>query len=148
MADGSTIQARPFRAEAEAIVAAQTERRARTFTGGASWSAMTSPAPAVETAEAVEARLEAQERDAREWLKSPRGRFFSAIRDLEKAGFLVEADTLESIYRQSICELNGPDANPDAVGRSIRILNTIDHAAARVGISALTELLAPLARAA
>lgn len=78
------------------------------------------------------------------FLESPRGRFWSAVRDLREYGFVAEADALDAIYRGSITSLNGPEVNADAVGRAIRILNGINHSTAQDGINALTELLAPI----
>lgn len=139
----ATREPSPFFAEACAIVAAQQERRAQTFTGGVSWSAMTSPAPEVEDVETVRRRLVREDEAAKAFAASPLGRFYRAVREIQDLGcYLEEGDKLEGWYRRSLsASRRGEPLNVGAVGACLAILEGMPAAVARDARAALIEML-------
>jgi len=108
---------------AREIVSEQEARRAAHRTG-VCWSAMTNPAPKVETVEAVAARLERQAEERRAFRASPRGRVLTAIEALE-ADYPAEANALRTHYAHfyySGFGRPGERVQTDAIGRALRVL--------------------------
>lgn len=138
----------PFQAEAEAIVAAQREKRAQHRTG-VSWSAMSRRAPEVEDVESVRQRLVRQEAARAAYRATPRARAHRALRELAELGYVDELRGMSSVFAalaptmlsDSFIELH---LGAESLLRAIRILNGIDHSTARDAIQALTELGAPV----
>lgn len=126
---------------AREIVAGQQAAAARQNTGGVSWSAMERRAVEVESVEDVAARLQADADRALAFRKTPRGRFLTAVEELEKVGFWDEAGRLLGIYNRSLTTLNGQDLDVAAVGDALAILNPMRVSTARAAIGALADLL-------
>lgn len=125
---------------AREIVAGQVARRAAHPTTGVSWSGLTVPAPEVETVEAVAERLRAQAARNLAFAKSPRGRLYATIRELEQIGYGEQAYLLETQYRSHLADEREP-LDVGAVGACLAILNPIAGSVAREGRAALAELL-------
>lgn len=128
---------------AREIVAHQEARRAAHPNRGVCWSAMTSPAPEVETVEAVAARLERQAEERRAFRASPRGRVLTAIEALE-ADYPAEANALRTHYAHfyySGFGRPGERVQTDAIGRALRVLAPMDCAEAQAVEEAIAELL-------
>lgn len=148
MADGS-FHPLPFQAEAERIVAQQQARRDRFTPAGVCWSAMAPEYPVVEDVETVRARLVEEDAKHRAFLTTPRGRFLTALQNIEAtAGYPEEACKLWSLWRSSL--VDDRRLNTAVVGAAVAVLNGIDMRDAREAIDALAELLVsePMARAA
>lgn len=139
-ADGHTQPRPDFFDTARQIVEDQQARHDR-HRCGVSWSGLTTPLDPVETVEAVAERLLAEHERREAFFVTPRGRFMIAVNSLGALGY-AEASTLHSLYSRSLADEREP-LNTDAVGRAIRILNEINHSAAREGVGALVDLLAP-----
>jgi hypothetical protein len=90
----------------------------------------------------VAAREERKVRVRAEFIHSPRGRFCAAVDELETHGcYGEEVYKLRSLYNSRITALNGPVADPAAVGAAVLILTGIRTQAATAGVEALAELL-------
>lgn len=99
--------------------------------------------------ERVVADARARRDNAAAFAGSPRGRLLQALHELGTLGY-QEAEVVRSIYSRALAsEDYAVDARfTEAVGRAIRILNSVDHSTAREGVAALADLLAPPLRAA
>lgn len=99
----------------------------------------------VETVEDCAARLAREAVKHAEFRASPRGRFMTAIGELEALGaYPVETQRLRGYYDRSITTLNGPNLTPGgvaAVAECIVILSGIVGRDARAGVDALCSLL-------
>jgi hypothetical protein len=146
--DGSQPE-KPFLAEASAIVAAQQAKRDEHMTGGVSWSAMDRRVPEVADVEEVRQRLEDQFNRHEAWKQTPAAKFVAAARELHDLGWAAEISAIAEVFYA--CQGVGIGKEraeraltPESLFRAIRILNGISHSTARLAITALTEIAAPL----
>jgi hypothetical protein len=141
--------AKPFQAEAEAIVARQQADRDEHMTGGVCWSAMDRRVPEVADVEEVRQRLEDQFNRHEAWRLTPAAKFVAAARELHDLGWADEIRAVGTVYHA--CQGVGIGKEraeraltPESLFRALRILNGINHSSARDAITALTEIAAPL----
>jgi hypothetical protein len=140
MPDG-TAHPDTIQAEAEAIVADQQAAFDRFVPEGVRWSAMHRDAPVVETVDAVAARLRDRHAKVAAFRASPRGRFLTAVDQLQDdGGHDAQAIALRGLYNRSLSD-DREALDVPAVGRCLLILNPIDTQAAQEASNALADLL-------
>ena len=125
---------------ARQIIANQIEANRKLCTGGVGWSAMGPTVPEVPEYDALLARLEAQVARHAAWAKSPRGRLYGAIRELEEVGYVAESHRLEGEYRPLLQDEREP-LNTASVGACLTILESIPARLAKAAREALAEML-------
>lgn len=130
--DTPTRQPGPsFFTVAREIVAHQEARREAHPKTGVCWSAMTSPAPEVESVEVVAARLEAEAERAAQFRATPEGRFHAAAWAILKA---TGDERLMGCVNRGLSEIE--------IARAARILSAMSGPAADQARDALADVVA------
>lgn len=131
---------RSFFEEARKIVSDQQVRFDAVHNQGICWSGMEWDRPKVETLEVVAERLRERAERAEAFKKSPIGRFYQEVHELQELGYFDEADRLEGLYRRDLADERQP-LNTRAVGAAIAILTGLPKEISEKALKALSELL-------
>lgn len=125
------------RDEARAAEAAGEARRS----AGVAWSALGAPAARPRRSpEEIRAAAEAALARAGNFAASPRGRFLTGLRALERLGYAGACETARAAFARGFADPDRP-ARPAEIGAALAVLTRLEQPEARDACLALAELL-------
>lgn len=122
---------------ARAVDAADEARRS----AGVAWSGLGAPPAAPRRSpEEIRGAAEAALARARNFALSPRGRFLSSLRALERLGYAGDCEIARAAFARGFADPDRP-ARPAEIGAALAVLTRLERPEARNACLALTELL-------